>query len=310
MNYYPIINKINFPSVPKSLVEDKISFSANHSELSIYNTYESATQVRFQSGELLFAGMLTGRKIICTENTAQEQSFLPHESYVIAPEEVVEIDFPEATFMTPTKCLVVEISKEKINNISDRLSDSLPMLERANHWQVGYPVLHTHHSTETQQLLYRLAKLFIENNPDRRVLIDLSVSELVIRLLRHKTRDFLLHYCDRDPEADRLNASLNWIRHNLSKPLDVHALCRHVGMSRSRFYADFKKKLGCSPVALQQQLRLQCAAERIKLGETITTISYELGFNNPSHFSQRFKHFFGCTATVFRKRHQMNNLPE
>ena len=77
-------------------------------------------------------------------------------------------------------------------------------------------------------------------------------------------------------------------------------------MSRSRFYVEFKKKLACSPVELQQQLRLQRAADRIKQGETITTISYELGFNNPSHFCQRFKRFFGCTATDFRQLHQVN----
>jgi AraC-like DNA-binding protein len=180
------------------------------------------------------------------------------------------------------------------------------MLEDVNDWELGCPIIHTHHSSETQQLLCRLMTLFTEKDPDRQVLIDLYVSELIIRLLRHKTRDLLLSYCNTDPEADRLMASLNWIRNNLSKPLDINELCRHVGMSRSRFYVAFKKKLACSPVELQQQLRLQCAADRIKEGEAITTISYELGFNNPSHFCQRFKNFFGCTATTFRQRYQMD----
>jgi AraC-like DNA-binding protein len=300
------INILNPLSAPHPLIEDKISFSAHNSELTVYSTYEASSQVRFQSNELLFGGMLVGRKVMRTQNITEEQIFLPHESYIIAPNEVVEIDFPEATLDTPTKCLVVEISKEKVGLISERLSDSLPMLEDINHAQLGQPVLRTHHTTETQQLLYRLAKLFSENDPDRQLLIDLHVSELIIRLLRHKTRDFLLAYCTTNPETDRLMASLSWIRNNLSKPLDINKLCRHVGMSRSRFYVEFKKKLACSPVELQQQLRLQRAADRIKQGEAITTISYELGFNNPSHFCQRFKGFFGCTATTFRQRYQVN----
>lgn len=290
---------------PQTLIEEKISFSANHSELSLYNTYEAASQIRFQSDEVLFGGMLMGCKMMQTQNITEKQTFLPHESYIIAPKEVVEIDFPEASLDTPTQCLVVEIAKEKVSLISERLSDSLPMLEDINHWQLGTPILHTHHTHETQQLLYRLTKLFSENDPDRNIFIDLSISELIVRLLRHKTRDFLLAHCNTDPEADHLMASLHWIRNNLSKPLDINKLCHHVGMSRSRFYAEFKKKLACSPVEFQQQLRLQRAADRIKQGAAITTVSYELGFNHPSHFCQRFKVFFGCTATTFRRRYQV-----
>ena len=161
------MNKMNIDilkhsRIPQALVEDKISFSANNSELSIYTTYEAATQVRFCSDELLFVGMLTGRKVIHTQNIVEEQVFLPHESYVIAPEEMVEVDFPEATYATPTQCLVVEISREKVSRISERLSDSLPMLEDVNDWELGRPIVHTHHSSETQQLLYRLTTLFTE----------------------------------------------------------------------------------------------------------------------------------------------------
>ena len=60
--------------------------------------------------------------------------------------------------------------------------------------------------------------------------------------------------------------------------------------------------LGCSPVELQQQLRLKLAAERIKNGEAITAISYDLGFSSPSHLCSRFKAFFGCTATEYRQQ--------
>ncbi len=142
--------------------------------------------------------MLTGRKIMHasgTDSIAKGREFLPHESFVLAPGGTVEIDFPDATRSAPTTCLTVEISKEKVNNINDRLNYSLPMLELSDQWLLRTPVLHTHHSTETQRLLSRLIKLFTENHPDRDILIDLNISELIIRMLRHKTRDFLLTYC-------------------------------------------------------------------------------------------------------------------
>ena len=42
-----------------------------------------------------------------------EQTFLPHESFIMAPGERVEIDFPDATIGSPTSCLTIEIAKEK-----------------------------------------------------------------------------------------------------------------------------------------------------------------------------------------------------
>ncbi len=287
---------------PQLLVENRISFAGPSSEVSIYDTYEAAERVQLNSGELLFCGMVTGRKIMHTPNMPNGQVFLPHESFVMAPGEVVEIDFPDASLDSPTTCLTVEISKEKVSRVSERLSDKTSALEAANTWQFGQPVLHTHHSSETQRLLDRLTKLFTENHPDRDTLIDFSISELIVRLLRHKTRDFLLTYCNQDPEANSLIAALDWINSTLSQPLDIDQLCRHCAMSRSRLYVEFKEKLGCSPVQLQQQLRLKRAAERIKNGEVITAISYDLGFNNPSHFCRRFKNYFGCTATEYRQR--------
>lgn len=295
--------------MPQVLVENKISFAGADSEVSIYDTYEAASRVRLDAGELLFCGMVTGKKIMHSvdlDGNDNGQIFLPHESFVMAPGGIVEIDFPGASIDNPTTCLTVEISKEKVSHISERLSDSLPMLESANQWQFGTPILHTHHSTETQRLLTRLVKLFTENHPDRDMMIDLNISELIIRMLRNKTRDFLLTYCSNDPEANSLIAALDWINSTLSKPLAIEQLCRHSGMSRSRLYVEFKEKIGCSPVEFQQQLRLKRAAERIKNGEVITAVCFDLGFNDPSHFCRRFKNFFGCTASEYKLRAEKN----
>ncbi len=296
------VEKIQQRQNPRKLIENKVTFAGPESEVSIYDTYEQASRVRLEAPELMLCGMITGKKVMHTPNELDGQVFLPHESFVMAPGETVDIDFPEARLDAPTTCLTVEISKSKVNNIAERLSDTLPELETANQWQFGVPVLHTHHSTETQRILDRLVKLFSENHPDRDILIDLNISELVIRLLRHKTREFLLTYCSDDPEANGIMAALDWINSTLSQPLDIDYLCRLAGMGRSRLYVEFKEKLGCSPVELQQQLRLKRAAQRIRHGEAITAVSYDLGFNNPSHFCRRFKSFFGCTATEYRQR--------
>jgi AraC-like DNA-binding protein len=290
---------------PQVLVENRISFSGADSELCIYDTYASAKRIRLDAGEMLLCGMVSGKKIMHSKTVANrhdEQVFLPHESFIMAPGERVEIDFPGASLIKPTTCLTIEISKDKISNIHEKMCDLSPVLSDDEQWQQGksFPILHTHHSSETQRILDKLTHLFIENHPDRNLLIDLNITELIVRMLRHNTRDFLLRHCAKNPEANSLLAALSWINTNLTVHLDIDKLCKHTCMSRSSLYVLFKEQLGCSPVELQQQLRLKQAARRIKNGETVTSISYDLGFSTPSHFCQRFKNFFGCTATQYK----------
>lgn len=123
MIYCPM-NTLKDIRKPKTLVENKISFAADESEVSIYDTYEKASRVRLQAGELLLCGMLSGKKIMHSEgvkNRVEEQVFLPHESFIMAPGERVEIDFPDATMSSPTTCLTVEIAKEKVLKIHERM---------------------------------------------------------------------------------------------------------------------------------------------------------------------------------------------
>ncbi len=47
---------------PKTLVENKISFAADESEVSIYDTYEKASRVHLKADELLLCGMVSGKK--------------------------------------------------------------------------------------------------------------------------------------------------------------------------------------------------------------------------------------------------------
>ena len=104
------------------LIENKVTFSADSSELSIYDTYESAQKVALHSNELLFCAMLTGKKIMHVESSQYHKAFLPHESFVVAPQNKVLIDFPQASLNRPTTCLAIEISRDKINDVSKALN--------------------------------------------------------------------------------------------------------------------------------------------------------------------------------------------
>lgn len=287
---------------PKKLVENRTSFLGPESEVSIYDTYLPESLVRLDTNQLTYCGMVSGKKVMHSP-LLEEQIFLPHESFVLAPGEAVDIDFPDADINTPTTCLTVEISKEKVLDVTEKLYDrGAVKLAPEDTWNKSGSVLHTHHCAATQRLLARIVNLFTENHPDRDMLIDFNISELLIRMLRHQERGFLLSHSLQEPDESSLTTALKWIREHLNEPLDVEELCKESFMSRSRLYAEFKLRLDCSPVELQQQMRLKEAGKRLKRGEVITNICYDLGFSSPSHFCRRFKNMYGCTPTAYKTR--------
>jgi len=292
---------------PQKLVENRISFAGPDSELSIYDTYYAASRVGLDADQLLYCGMVTGRKIMHDAYHPTEQLFLPHESFVMAPGEHVEIDFPDATIQSPTTCLTIEISKEKVEKISERISDLCPLESGPEGWQYDTQILHTHHTAATQHLLKRLVSFFTENHPDRNVMVDLGVTELIIRMLRNQGRGILINYCRDRPDASGITTAINYIEQHLTEHLNIEQLTKLACMSRSRLYSEFKKQLGCSPSEFQQQQRLKAAAKRFEKGEKITQVCYDLGFSNPSHFSRRFSLFFGSSPREYRKNAMGNS---
>jgi len=294
-----IQNKI-IKRTPKVLVENKVSFAAESSELSIYDTYQAANRVGLCSDQLMFCGMVTGKKIMHADKDDIHNPFLPHESFVMAPNQQVEIDFPEARLDTPTTCLAIEIAPERIQQVADKLEVVSPKQKEFGHWQYQHKVLHTHHTSETQALLNRIVSIYTENHPDRKLLIDLAVSELSVRLLRQQTRDFIVAYCEQDPEANNINQVVSYILEHLSEPLDIDYLSKLACMGRTKFFAEFKNHLGCTPIVFQQQERLKLAARLLAKGKQITETSFEVGFQNISHFSRAFKSQFGQSPSQFR----------
>ncbi|PTO71289.1 helix-turn-helix transcriptional regulator, partial [Vibrio splendidus] len=47
------------------------------------------------------------------------------------------------------------------------------------------------------------------------------------------------------------------------------------------------------------EVRLEHACERLLAGEKISDVAFDSGFNDPSYFSQRFKHHFGMSPSKF-----------
>lgn len=297
----------NVRQPPEVLVENKLSFAGPDSELSIYDTYQQAKRVQLKSDQLLFCAMVTGKKVMHSSQEDFHGEFLPHESFVMAPGSSVEIDFPVAKIADPTTCLAIEISTDRVQQVASMLNQQQPLNKAFGHWQYDNKLVHTHHNSETQNVLNRIVQIYGENHPDRSAMVGLAVSELTIRLLHQQTRDVILNFSQQEPDHNGLSAALNYVEQHLHEQLNIDDLARIACMSRTKFFHEFKLHLGCTPMAYQLQRRLKKAALLLKQGEQITQVCFTLGFTNSSHFSRSFKKFYSVSPRQYKERFLSQN---
>ena len=301
MQKHTDISSLNRYNNRSLLIENKISFAGPESELSIYDTYRQADRVGLSSDQVMFCGMINGKKIMHSPDNNQSQVFLPHESYIIKPKGFVEIDFPVAQEDNPTTCLTIEISKDRINQISEKMHNYLPTMIDGQNQEYIADNMHMRHTTDTQKLLKRLVNLYTHNNPDKEILVNYGISELVTKLLRRQSRNLLLNYSKHMPDANSMTAVIDYLRSDITKPFDIDKLCLKACMSRSALYVEFKNQLGCTPSNYYWQLRLQTALEMLQNGKTVTTACYSAGFKDPAHFCRRFTQLYGCSPSQYQK---------
>ncbi|WP_165311946.1 helix-turn-helix domain-containing protein [Vibrio ziniensis] len=75
-------------------------------------------------------------------------------------------------------------------------------------------------------------------------------------------------------------------------------------MSERSFQRRFKTATGKTFKEYLNEVRLEKACQRLLSGEKVSQVAFECGFNDPSYFSQRFKHYFGLSPTQFIDEHQ------
>ncbi len=291
---------------PQVLVENKISFADTQSELSIYDTFESASRVNLASDQLLFCGMVSGKKVMHADKDNFECEFYPHESFVMAPDNPVEIDFPEASINKPTTCLAIEITHDRVNSVVRGLNSQFSLTEYQREWHYDKELVHVHHNAQTQELLNRMVHIYTENHQDRSYMIDLAVTELIVRLLRHQTREFIISHSHQQPDFSGLNAVIAHVKDNLEHDINIEDLCKLACMSRTKFFNEFKHKLGCTPKDFLYQLRLKHAADLLSTGRSITDICFATGYANVSHFSRRFKAFYGVSPSQYKAQQKLS----
>lgn len=280
-----------------TLIDNRAAFNSEHVQLCVYDTYQACERIPFQAEQLMFCAMHTGKKVMHHHSLQSGQEFLPGQSFIIAGGEQVEIDFPDAHLSAPTSCLTIEVDSQKVQEVAERMR-----LEQA-FYSEQTATLQLHNNPFTQQLYQRLVDTFSENQHDREVLIDLGISELLVRMLQDRSRQLVLQHCGQLLSHNGLQSAISFINQNLKKPITIEMLCKSAGMGRSKLFLEFKRHLGCTPQTFIVEQKLHAAARKLKQGKAVTQVCYDYGFSELSYFSRRFKQTFGCSP-----KHYQNQL--
>ncbi len=92
------------------------------------------------------------------------------------------------------------------------------------------------------------------------------------------------------------------IEAHLDQKLELEELSQIANMSPSYFSRAFKAMTGRSPFQYIQDERMQRARRLItETKQAINLICLEVGFDNPAHFTNSFKKYFGVSPKTYRK---------
>ncbi len=102
--------------------------------------------------------------------------------------------------------------------------------------------------------------------------------------------------------VEKVAQAIVFMSEHLDQTLKVGALAAFCNLSAAHFTVVFKQETGCSPRDYLNLLRIHRACEWLQgTSLPMKEIAARLGYQDPFHFSRRFKEFQGVSPTEYRR---------
>lgn len=139
---------------------------------------------------------------------------------------------------------------------------------------------------------YRLACLI--EKPYDEFLSSMIIKEIYYRLLTGPLGSQLRLISTKGTYANQIARAINYLKENYKEKLNIEDVAKHVNMSPSSFYRNFRRVTQVSPLQYQKQLRLY-EAQRLMLSGAYNaeTAAYVVGYASAIQFSREYKKMFG-----------------
>lgn len=283
----------------KTLVENRTVYSLNHCELNLFETYETSKLVPLKFNDLVVTSMLRGKKVM---HLFDDPSFeyLPGETVIIPSKVEMKIDFPEASMQNPTQCLALAIEQTKITDTLQFLNERYPKEGNCQFWHLDYQNYFFYNNVELATTINKLIKECMSTSITKDVLADLTLQELLIRIIQTQTARTIDGGLFTDPK-NPITHVVEFIRLNLRENISMKNLSEKAGMSTTSFYRFFRRELGMSPIEFVLNEKIKCAKKLLKNPTIqINEVCYLSGFEDSNYFIRLFKKYEGITPKQYQ----------
>lgn len=216
---------------------------------------------------------------------------LPHTMRPVTQQTGQQQHLSYSTSLSGTGMLCGEVSV--LHLYQNQLLDALP------------PVLFIPNNKKTAWL-DKLVNLMLEEsthqNDMNNVMINRLSELLFMYALRHYSQSVrsqsgvLSLYADK-----RLSRAVKAFHNSPQKKWDLGSLAQQAGMSRTSFSEHFKRCSGWTVNQYTLWWRMQKAWEKLALGDKVSDVSLQVGYQSEAAFSRAFKKQFGESAGKIRR---------
>ncbi|WP_192346628.1 AraC family transcriptional regulator [Algoriphagus sp. Y33] len=285
----------------KTLVENRTTYTLDNCELNIFETHQQADDVNLVFGDLVLTTMLKGKKVMHLFDRPGFE-YLPGESVIVPPNEVMKIDFPEARINNPTQCIALSISKEMIEATFNLLNEKFPDKMIKKDWGLDLNYFHLINTQDLSEIINRFIRIGVKDGSREKDLIaSLALKELLIRLTQTQARDMMEKFYKELAAGNRMAHVVDYIKKNIRELISLEELASQACMSKAHFIRTFKLDMGLTPMGFVLQERLKLSKQYLILGGfQIQEVCYMSGFRNITYFIRAFKEEFGVTPKVFQ----------
>jgi len=283
----------------KTLVENRTVYSLNNCELNLFETYQESQLVPLKFNDLVVTSMLRGKKVM---HLFDDPGFdyLPGETVVIPSNVEMKIDFPEATKSNPTQCLALAIDQSKITETLNFLNERYPKEGHEQFWHLDYHNYFFYNNVDLATTINKLIKECMSSSVTKDVLADLSLQELLIRIIQTQTAKSIDNGVINNPN-NPIAQIVEYIRKNLMENISLKNLSDKACMSTTSFYRFFKRELGMSPIEFVLSEKIKCAKKLLKNPAIqINEVCYLSGFEDCNYFIRLFKKHEGITPKQYQ----------
>lgn len=283
-----------------TLVENQTKFNLKNCEFSIYETHQSAFNVKLHFDTIAFTAMIRGKKHLKLESKAQYFDYFPGESVLVSPGETMVIDFPEAD-ETPSQCISLSLNPEFIEDSLNHLNYQLPKIDESSGWNLDLNEYFLFNNQSLASATNNIMRIAMDDNAQKDVMADFALKELLIRLMQTQARGMVEKNVAKN--KSRIGFVVDYIRKNLHQKLSIDNIAKLAYVSKSNFFKMFRDELGTSPNDFILQERISRAKELLATQNSIKETAFQTGFSDANYFNRVFKQLVGDTPKNYQKKY-------